>query len=91
MQTLLTDAPAKFARFKKELLKSAIYESEKSSKTQMSVEKQKFARNASFWSFARESMFKMQAQMEEHLLVLTSEIPKCHIDVKTCKAMNSTF
>lgn len=35
-------------------------------------------------------MFKMQAQMEVHLSVLTSELPRCLIDVKTCKALESS-
>lgn len=47
--------------------------------------------NGAFWSFAKEYMKKMLSEMEKHLLTLTSELPRCHIDVKTSKAMTSTL
>lgn len=78
VETFLTDAPAQFAR--------------EFERNKMNTEKQSnLARNDSFWSFAKEHMYKMRAEMEKHLLVLTSELPRCHIDVKTSKAMTSTL
>jgi len=78
VETFLTSAPAQFAR------ESEHVNSDTSSETIK-------ARNKSFWSFAKEYMYKMQAQMEKHLLTLTSELPRCHIDVTTSEAMTSTL
>lgn len=43
--------------------------------------------NASFWRFARGSLVKLQAQMQKSALVLTTELPLCHIDTTTINAM----
>lgn len=79
MEAFLSNAPTQFA---------ALQSSETS---KMNTKAEKLASNDSFWSFAKKHLIDMQAQMEKHLLALTSELPRCYMDVMTCKAMTSTF
>ena len=43
--------------------------------------------NASFWSFAKKSMGELQAQMKKASVVLTSDLPRCHLNMMTSSAI----
>lgn len=51
------------------------------------AKKQQRALDASFWSFARGSLVELQTRMKKATLVLTTELPVCHIDTTTSNAM----
>ncbi|KAG0565529.1 hypothetical protein KC19_8G197500 [Ceratodon purpureus] len=90
VETFLTDSPAQFAWYYWYGNCTKDYD-QFGKRMEIDSEKQEVAQNTAFWMFARERMIEMQARMEEHLLVLLSELPKCHIDVTTSKAMTMTF
>jgi hypothetical protein len=90
VETFLTDSLAQFAWYYR--YGNGMKDSGELAKTmEMDAEMQETAKNAAYWRFARERMIEMQVRMEEHLLALLSELPKCHIDEKTSKAMTTAF
>jgi hypothetical protein len=92
--TFLTKAPALYEAQNAEAPESdEDHSNSKASKGMKSrtakKEKQQLARAVTFWSFARETMVELRDQMQEASFVLMSDLPQCHMDMKTSKAMTS--
>ena len=78
----LTEAPALF-----EAEASTRLEQEFDLEGPEASQKKQVMLNASFWSFAKESIGKLQAQMEKTSVVLTSDLPRCHLNMMTSSAI----